>query len=388
MYETMHDARGVGLAAPQVGVQQRFFVYDVNDEHRARTSSSTPRSSTRSGEWTYEEGCLSLPGLAFEIVRPKIVTVHGLDLDGNEVVIEGDELLGRVFLHEIDHLDGVLMRRPSRPATNARRPCASSATRECGARPAGGRPPPLTLAGKPSVRAGLSRHPGRRGPAAARARRRRPRRRAGRHPTRSAPLTRRGATDPSPGAGRGRQLGLAVRTPAKAREVIDEVARPVPTLGVVVAFGQLLPVALLDALPSGLSTCTSRCCPAGAAPRRSNVPSSPATPRPAFVSCNSKPDSIPGRCTASERVPIGARRDRRRSCTDRLVDVGTRLLDVLPNVAEPHAGRPGAASRPTPTNCPSTSSASTRIGPRSSWTGSCGPAIRGPARGCTSAAGG
>ena len=50
-----------------------------------------------------------MPGLSFEIVRPKLVTVQGLDLDGNEVVIEGDELLGRVFLHEIDHLDGVLM---------------------------------------------------------------------------------------------------------------------------------------------------------------------------------------------------------------------------------------------------------------------------------------
>ncbi|HET9729650.1 MAG TPA: peptide deformylase, partial [Acidimicrobiia bacterium] len=62
-----------------------------------------------SGEWTYEEGCLSLPGLSFEIVRPKLVTVQGVDADGNEVTIEGDELLGRVFLHEIDHLDGVLM---------------------------------------------------------------------------------------------------------------------------------------------------------------------------------------------------------------------------------------------------------------------------------------
>ena len=61
------------------------------------------------GEWEYEEGCLSLPGLAFDIVRPKLVTVAGIDLDGNEVVLQGDDLLGRVFLHEIDHLDGVLM---------------------------------------------------------------------------------------------------------------------------------------------------------------------------------------------------------------------------------------------------------------------------------------
>ena len=108
MYATMYDAPGVGLAAPQVGVQQRFFVYDVNDDTGPHVMLN-PEVVAATGEWSYEEGCLSLPGLAFEIVRPKVVTVQGLDLDGNEVVIEGDELLGRVFLHEIDHLDGVLM---------------------------------------------------------------------------------------------------------------------------------------------------------------------------------------------------------------------------------------------------------------------------------------
>jgi peptide deformylase len=108
MYETMYDAPGVGLAAPQIGVQQRFFVYDVNDDTGPHVLVN-PEVVDAVGEWTFEEGCLSLPGLAFEIVRPKVVTVHGLDLDGNEIVIEGDELLGRVFLHEIDHLDGVLM---------------------------------------------------------------------------------------------------------------------------------------------------------------------------------------------------------------------------------------------------------------------------------------
>ncbi len=108
MYETMHDAPGVGLAAPQVGVQKRFFVYELPDDAGPHTLVN-PQIVEASGEWEYEEGCLSLPGLAFEIVRPKLVTVKGLDLDGNEVVIQGDELLGRVFLHEIDHLDGVLM---------------------------------------------------------------------------------------------------------------------------------------------------------------------------------------------------------------------------------------------------------------------------------------
>jgi peptide deformylase len=106
MYETMYAAPGVGLAAPQVGVQQRFFVYDIGDGPSVLLN---PRIVASTGEWTYEEGCLSIPGLAFEVVRPKVVTVQALDLAGDEVVVEGDELLGRVFLHEIDHLDGVLL---------------------------------------------------------------------------------------------------------------------------------------------------------------------------------------------------------------------------------------------------------------------------------------
>ena len=108
MYETMYEAHGVGLAATQVGVQQRFFVYDIADDTGPHLLVN-PEIVEQTGEWTYEEGCLSLPGIAFEIARPKIVTVRGLDLDGNEVVIEGDELLGRVFLHETDHLNGVLL---------------------------------------------------------------------------------------------------------------------------------------------------------------------------------------------------------------------------------------------------------------------------------------
>ena len=108
MYATMYDAPGVGLAAPQVGVQQRFFVYDVNDETGPHVLLN-PEIVEAKGEWTYEEGCLSLPGLAFEITRPDVITMKGLDLDGNEVVLEGDELLGRVFQHELDHLDGVLL---------------------------------------------------------------------------------------------------------------------------------------------------------------------------------------------------------------------------------------------------------------------------------------
>src|SRR3954463_15322582 len=91
MYETMYDAPGVGLAAPQVGVQKRFFVYEIQDETGPHVIFN-PQVVEATGEWEYEEGCLSLPGLAFEIVRPKLVTVEGVDAEGNEVVIQGDEL--------------------------------------------------------------------------------------------------------------------------------------------------------------------------------------------------------------------------------------------------------------------------------------------------------
>jgi peptide deformylase len=106
MVDTMYEAAGVGLAAPQVGVQKRMFTYDVGDGPQVLIN---PEVAEATGEWVYEEGCLSIPGFHFEIVRPKVVTMTGIDIDGNEVVIEGDELLGRVFLHELDHLDGVLM---------------------------------------------------------------------------------------------------------------------------------------------------------------------------------------------------------------------------------------------------------------------------------------
>jgi peptide deformylase len=106
MYETMYDAQGLGLAAPQVGVLRRLYTYDLGDGPEVIVN---PEIVESSGEWVYDEGCLSVPGLQFEIVRPKLVTVRGLDLDGNEVVIEGDERMGRLIQHEIDHLDGVLL---------------------------------------------------------------------------------------------------------------------------------------------------------------------------------------------------------------------------------------------------------------------------------------
>ena len=108
MVETMYEAPGVGLAAPQVGVQKRLFVYDLHDGLGARTIIN-PTITDRRGEWEYEEGCLSVPGLYFPIVRPKEVHLTGSDLDGNEVSIEADEFEARVFQHELDHLDGKLL---------------------------------------------------------------------------------------------------------------------------------------------------------------------------------------------------------------------------------------------------------------------------------------
>jgi peptide deformylase len=105
MLATMYEAPGLGLAAPQVGVQKRLFVYDVGDGPNTIVN---PEIVEVRGEWAYDEGCLSIPGLAFELVRPKEVHLKGYDLDGNEVSIEADELLARAFQHEMDHLDGVL----------------------------------------------------------------------------------------------------------------------------------------------------------------------------------------------------------------------------------------------------------------------------------------
>jgi peptide deformylase len=68
-----------------------------------------PRIVESEGEWVFEEGCLSVPGLTWDIVRPNVVHLVGLDLDGNEIVLEGSELEGRVFQHELDHLDGILL---------------------------------------------------------------------------------------------------------------------------------------------------------------------------------------------------------------------------------------------------------------------------------------
>jgi peptide deformylase len=108
MITTMYAAPGVGLAAPQVGVQKRIFVYDFGDDTGPKVMIN-PEVRESSGEWTFEEGCLSVPGLSWAIVRANEIHVVGRDLDGNEVSIEASEYTGRVLQHELDHLDGILL---------------------------------------------------------------------------------------------------------------------------------------------------------------------------------------------------------------------------------------------------------------------------------------
>ncbi len=106
MVETMYASEGAGLAATQVGVQRRLFVYDVGEGPQAVVN---PVIEETDGEWYHDEGCLSIPGLRLGIVRPNRVHLRGLDSEGQALDIEADEFLGRVFQHEVDHLDGVLM---------------------------------------------------------------------------------------------------------------------------------------------------------------------------------------------------------------------------------------------------------------------------------------
>lgn len=107
MFTTLYRSdNGLALAAPQIGVQKQVFVWDFGEDP---TVVFNPEIVESDGEWVYEEGCLSIPGLYVEIVRPKTVLLKGVDLNGHEVEWEADELQARMFQHELDHLHGVLM---------------------------------------------------------------------------------------------------------------------------------------------------------------------------------------------------------------------------------------------------------------------------------------
>ncbi len=105
MLETMEAAEGVGLAAPQIGILKRLIVIDIGQGPMACVN---PVIVDKSGEEIDEEGCLSVPGKSGKVLRPHKVIVEYEDLEGNEVGIEAEGLLARVFCHEIDHLDGIL----------------------------------------------------------------------------------------------------------------------------------------------------------------------------------------------------------------------------------------------------------------------------------------
>ena len=105
MLDTMYEAMGVGLAAPQVGILKRIVVIDVGDGPIVLIN---PEIIETSGEQTGDEGCLSVPGKAGCVTRPNYVKVKALDENMEEVIYEGEGLLARAFCHEIDHLDGHL----------------------------------------------------------------------------------------------------------------------------------------------------------------------------------------------------------------------------------------------------------------------------------------
>ena len=103
MLDTMYDAMGVGLAAPQVGILKRIVVIDVGEGPIVLIN---PEILETSGEQTGDEGCLSVPGMSGQVTRPNYVKVKALDVNMNEQIYEGEGLLARAFCHEIDHLDG------------------------------------------------------------------------------------------------------------------------------------------------------------------------------------------------------------------------------------------------------------------------------------------
>ena len=108
MILTMHEAPGVGLAAPQVGRPIRLIVFDVGQEEDGARALVNPVLKNEWGEQIEEEGCLSLPGLYYPVRRAQKVWAEGFDLTSHAVTIEAEDLLARVLQHEVDHLDGVL----------------------------------------------------------------------------------------------------------------------------------------------------------------------------------------------------------------------------------------------------------------------------------------
>lgn len=107
MADTMYDARGIGLAAPQIGILKRIIVVDI-DDGQGLIEMINPEIIAAEGEQIRAEGCLSIPGLRGDVRRYQNITVKGLHRNACEVTVEATDLLARVFQHEIDHLNGIL----------------------------------------------------------------------------------------------------------------------------------------------------------------------------------------------------------------------------------------------------------------------------------------
>jgi peptide deformylase len=109
MVDTLYHCKGVGLAAPQVGVLKRVVVVDVSEERNELITLINPVVVEEEGEEKREEGCLSLPGISVEVSRPRKIGIKGLNLKGEEVELFEEGLLARALLHEVDHLNGILL---------------------------------------------------------------------------------------------------------------------------------------------------------------------------------------------------------------------------------------------------------------------------------------
>ncbi|MCU0227752.1 MAG: peptide deformylase [Bryobacterales bacterium] len=117
MFETMYASRGIGLAAPQIGISKRLAVVDTSagEDTEMRRVLINPEITFREGKEVDEEGCLSIPGFRENVTRAKAIVVKGQDVFGNPVEIPAEDLMARAFQHEIDHLDGVLFLRHLSP---------------------------------------------------------------------------------------------------------------------------------------------------------------------------------------------------------------------------------------------------------------------------------
>lgn len=105
MLETMYDADGVGLAAPQIGILKRIIVIDIGEGPVAIIN---PEFVSSEGSYIDVEGCLSIPNKNGDVERPEYVKVKGFNIEGEEIIVEGEELMARALCHELDHLDGIL----------------------------------------------------------------------------------------------------------------------------------------------------------------------------------------------------------------------------------------------------------------------------------------